>query len=342
MPSFVSSRPCSSVKSESLAPFRVYPGVNGAVRIIHSVNGVTIEDSLTVAPRDEWVLFRNRDKFDIIAIYDEASETPGPQDAPIASLIRAIYENAFRKILKRVPVLLIGGLEAWKHEFGGQELEGQEEPADPVPMSIPLAQPATEVYMPPPPPQPPAPQHSHVSRTSPPAIPLSSPKPDQSFRALPPVPRSPLPNRMKAGTESVPEARVPPASDSNPRRSVDQGPISPRYGFPRALLHAGLTDRVHLLSHPESGDIPSEPVRRLQRKPTMTRPPSVSSLNSFPRTVSEGVGFLFPLASSLLTSRAALVPFNTANDAQRPHTIPPDRTRAGSAQHRFFLQRFCW
>jgi hypothetical protein len=35
-----------------------------------------------------------------------------------------------------------------------------------------------------------------------------------------------------------------------------------------------------------SNDIPSEPVRRIQRKPTMTRPPSVPS---FPRTMSDGV-----------------------------------------------------
>ena len=196
---------------------------------MRSVSGETIEDSLSVAPRHEWVLFCNRDKFDIVAIYDEASETPGPPDAPIARLISAIYETAFRKILKRVPVLLIGGLEAWKREFGAQELY-VEEIAVPVPLSIPLAQPATEVYVPPSP-HPPVSQHSQVPRTSPPAVPISSPKPDQSFRALPPVPRSPLPNRTRAVTESVPEARPPPPSDSNPRHSFDQGPASPRYGF---------------------------------------------------------------------------------------------------------------
>jgi ubiquitin carboxyl-terminal hydrolase 8 len=288
-------------------------------------------------------LFRNRDKFDIIAIYDEASKTPGSPDEPISSLIRAIYETAFRKALKRVPVLLIGGLEAWKREFGDEELEVQEELVDPVPSPIPLAQPAAEVYMPPSP-QPPAPQISHVSRTSPPGVPLSSPKPDQPFRALPPVPRSPLPNRSRAGTESVPEARPLPAPD-NPRRSVDQGPISPRYGY---LYYTSSpcksTDLIRRLSHPESGDMPSEPVRRLQRKPTMTRPPSISSLSSFPRTMSEGVRLSPPRAVILilvLMARTALLPPGTAHDAQRPHTIPPDRTHGGSAQLRFFLlQRF--
>jgi ubiquitin carboxyl-terminal hydrolase 8 len=43
----------------------------------------------------ERVLLCNRDKFDLIAIYNDASLTPGPPDVPIARLIRAIYEIAF-------------------------------------------------------------------------------------------------------------------------------------------------------------------------------------------------------------------------------------------------------
>ena len=80
-----------------------------------------IEDSLIVAPRDEWILFCDRDKFDLVAIYDDASETPGPSEAPLSRLERAIYETAFRKI-KTVPVLLVGGLNAWKREFGEREV----------------------------------------------------------------------------------------------------------------------------------------------------------------------------------------------------------------------------
>lgn len=192
------------------------------------MSGESIEDSLTIAPRDESVLFRNRDKFDLIVIYDDASETPGPTDAPISNLIRAIYVNAFRKILKRVPVLLIGGIQAWKREFGVQEVRGLGVEEIPIPLSVPLAQPVPEVNVPPSPPLP-APQLPQISRTSPPGIPTLSPKPDQPFRALPPVPRSPLPNRARAGTESVPEARPPSMSDNNPRRSFDQGSVSPRY-----------------------------------------------------------------------------------------------------------------
>src|SRR5882762_3028666 len=83
------------------------------------MSGTSIEDSLTIAPRDEWVLFCNRDKFDLVTIYDGSSETFGVQDSPTASLVRAIYENEFRKYLKNLPVLMVGGLEAWKREFAG-------------------------------------------------------------------------------------------------------------------------------------------------------------------------------------------------------------------------------
>jgi hypothetical protein len=45
-------------------------------------------------------------------------------------------------------------------------------------------------------------------------------------------------------------------------------------------------DRLLPHSVAESDDIPPEPVRRIQRKPTMTRPPSVPS---FPRIMNDGV-----------------------------------------------------
>lgn len=173
-------------------------------------------------------MFCNRDKFDLIAIYDDASETPGPPEAPIAKLIYAIYETSFRKILKRVPVLLIGGLEAWKHEFGVQELVAEQAPVVPPPVTTPLVSPTTaEVYVTSSP-QPPVSQLAPVSRTSPPDAATTTPQPE-TFRTLPPIPRSPLPNRTKAGAESVSDSRPSPVPDSHPRRSFDQGSISPRY-----------------------------------------------------------------------------------------------------------------
>lgn len=176
-------------------------------------------------------MFCNRDKFDIIAIYDDASETPGPPDAPLAKLIRAIYETAFRKILKRVPVLLIGGLEAWRREFGDQELVLEQASVAPVPVSTPVVtpRPAAEAHVPSPP-QPPVSQLAPISRASPPGPATTNPQPE-TIRSLPPVPRSPLPNRTMAGTQPVPDSRPSTVSDNHPRQSFDHGTVSPRYDF---------------------------------------------------------------------------------------------------------------
>lgn len=193
-------------------------------------------------------MFCNRDKFDLIAIYNDASETPGPPDAPLSRLIRAIYETAFRKMLKRVPVLLIGGLEAWKREFGVQELIVEQAPVAPTPVTARVPPPATEMYVPSPP-QPPVSQLAPVSRTSPPGASMTSPQPE-AIRSLPPVPRSPLPNRTRAGTESVSDPRPLPVPDSRPRHSFDQGSISPRYGFSSGVFHLRTLTTFSLIALP--------------------------------------------------------------------------------------------
>jgi ubiquitin carboxyl-terminal hydrolase 8 len=232
-------------------------------------------------------LFCNRNKFDLVAIYDDDSEMPGPPDAPLARLIRAIYETAFRKILKRVPVLLIGGLEAWKRLYGDQELVVERAPVAPIPVTAPLVSPppqATEAYVQSSP-QPPVSQLAPVSRTSPPNAASTSPQPE-TVRSLPPVPRSPFPNRTMAGTQSISDSRPSPVLDSHPRQSFDQGAVSPRYGSLKWCIPSGYADHVLPHSVAESNDVPPETVRRVQRKPTMTRPPSVPS---FPRPMSDGV-----------------------------------------------------
>lgn len=86
-----------------------------------------------VAPRHEWALFNNRDKFDLVAIYDDASETMGDARSPLSALVRAIFETSFKKFLKHIPVLLVGGLQAWKREAGEAELtRGPQDARDPA------------------------------------------------------------------------------------------------------------------------------------------------------------------------------------------------------------------
>ncbi|EKM50688.1 uncharacterized protein PHACADRAFT_45899, partial [Phanerochaete carnosa HHB-10118-sp] len=80
-----------------------------------------IEDSLSVAPRHESLLFLNRDKFDLIAVYDESSESIGESRA-LTALVGAIYERSFKKMLRNIPLILVGGLRTWKIRFGSDEL----------------------------------------------------------------------------------------------------------------------------------------------------------------------------------------------------------------------------
>ena len=67
-------------------------------------------------------MFCDLNKFDLIATYDDASKSLGPPEVPFAKLVHAIYETESHKILKRVPVLLIGSKNGWKREFGEQAL----------------------------------------------------------------------------------------------------------------------------------------------------------------------------------------------------------------------------
>ncbi|KAG5644871.1 hypothetical protein DXG03_007512 [Asterophora parasitica] len=78
-------------------------------------SGLTLErlEESVVGP-----VFVNRDKFDIVCIYDDDSASLGPNDSPLSVLHRLIAETSTQKVLKRQPKLLTGGYNAWRHELG--------------------------------------------------------------------------------------------------------------------------------------------------------------------------------------------------------------------------------
>ncbi|KIK91609.1 hypothetical protein PAXRUDRAFT_149151 [Paxillus rubicundulus Ve08.2h10] len=89
------------------------------------MTAVSLEDSLLVAPREEWVLFQNRDKFDVVVLYDTCSEAYGGGTDPLSAFVRAVFEKAHgNKRLRNTPMLLVGGLEAWKKQFGDEVVRG--------------------------------------------------------------------------------------------------------------------------------------------------------------------------------------------------------------------------
>ncbi|KAF9454384.1 cysteine proteinase [Macrolepiota fuliginosa MF-IS2] len=96
--------------------------IEPSVLMREKVTADTLEDSMIIAPKGEANLFSIREKFDLVAVCDESSTTFSSCDSPLSVLVRVIYEQAFRKILKRMPMLLVGGIEAWKRDVGGAEL----------------------------------------------------------------------------------------------------------------------------------------------------------------------------------------------------------------------------
>jgi len=64
----------------------------------------------------------NRDKFSLVVVYDEQSTLFGSEKSPMNLLVRIIHELAFKKMLKRMPMLLVGGIEAWRREIGDSDI----------------------------------------------------------------------------------------------------------------------------------------------------------------------------------------------------------------------------
>ncbi|KAK9728481.1 ubiquitin-specific protease doa4 [Basidiobolus ranarum] len=86
-----------------------------------------IEAALLSYSKEEQSLFNERHKFDLIAFYDQSSTslTQRPVELggdlmanPLQHLLSAIYEREFEKVLIRMPVLLSGGYQTWKAQYG--------------------------------------------------------------------------------------------------------------------------------------------------------------------------------------------------------------------------------
>jgi ubiquitin carboxyl-terminal hydrolase 8 len=87
----------------------------------HSVTSRKIEESLVLAWESEQIYFVNRHKFDLVVYYDQSSTNISLSlNEPLRNLKAAIYENEFSKMLQRVPVMLVGGFDAWVKQIGSK------------------------------------------------------------------------------------------------------------------------------------------------------------------------------------------------------------------------------
>ncbi|KAF8621796.1 hypothetical protein AX15_007475 [Amanita polypyramis BW_CC] len=96
--------------------------IEPSVLLRENVSEEMLENAMIIAPKQEQGLFMNRDKFDLVAVYDQSSTTFGGFNTPLNVLVSAIKERAFRKMLKRMPMMLVGGLDEWKQKLGHSEL----------------------------------------------------------------------------------------------------------------------------------------------------------------------------------------------------------------------------
>ncbi|KAG6841244.1 hypothetical protein C0991_000528 [Blastosporella zonata] len=70
-----------------------------------------LDQAMMNAPSPERSVFGNREKFDIVVLYDNASYNLGAGNTPLSRLNFLLVQN---KVLKRSPILLTGGFKEWR------------------------------------------------------------------------------------------------------------------------------------------------------------------------------------------------------------------------------------
>ncbi|KAF8315380.1 cysteine proteinase [Clavulina sp. PMI_390] len=92
--------------------------IEPSILLRQGLDSTQLESALVISPPQEQELFANRHQFDAVVIMDENSSAIPPPPSALASLVRIIFENEFKKSLQRPPILLIGGMARWKETFG--------------------------------------------------------------------------------------------------------------------------------------------------------------------------------------------------------------------------------
>ncbi|GAA6027384.1 hypothetical protein JCM8097_007815 [Rhodosporidiobolus ruineniae] len=103
------------------------------ISLRNGIKSSEIEDSLALAPPHEAAIFAARQHYDLVVVYDRTStslpiapptSTSSDAQRVLYNLTMAIYEREFTKSLKRQPLLLRGGWEAWEKQIGVKGIAG--------------------------------------------------------------------------------------------------------------------------------------------------------------------------------------------------------------------------
>lgn len=97
----------------------------------HGMSAEELEDRLVVSPANELDLFERRNEFDLVVYYDQRTVSDrflsGAPSATDGLALRALHDTLYEfndyKPLRRPPVMLIGGLDAWIDLVGSQALQ---------------------------------------------------------------------------------------------------------------------------------------------------------------------------------------------------------------------------
>ena len=90
------------------------------------ISAEELEDRLVVSPGSEQALFEQRNEFDLVVYYDQKTRSTafltgaptGNDTFALRALHDTIYEFNYYKPLRRPPVMLVGGIEAWEDLVG--------------------------------------------------------------------------------------------------------------------------------------------------------------------------------------------------------------------------------
>jgi ubiquitin carboxyl-terminal hydrolase 8 len=100
------------------------------VTLRRGISGEEIADSMVVAPDAELALFDRRETFDMVVFYDQSStkvnslnSTGSENENYLHNFTSAVYDFGYEKRLKRRPMLLVGGLDAWVDLMGHNSLK---------------------------------------------------------------------------------------------------------------------------------------------------------------------------------------------------------------------------
>ncbi|KAI8890947.1 cysteine proteinase [Backusella circina FSU 941] len=96
-----------------------------------NVSSMKIEERMVMNSESEQQIFGGRNQFDLVVYYDQNSMVTA-KHGELSYLREAIYENEFTKSLKRCPILLEGGFDAWRNVVGERGIYQHEQRQDSV------------------------------------------------------------------------------------------------------------------------------------------------------------------------------------------------------------------